>query len=62
MPMGLLIVAILAYFVIEYFNDKNSNPYTFRQRRNAIDLLDERYAMGDIDDEEYNRKKRILRD
>ena len=31
-----------------------------RGRRGALDVLDERYASGEIDDDEYRQRRRLL--
>ena len=31
-----------------------------RGRRGALDLLDERYASGEIDEDEYRQRRRLL--
>ncbi|NBI07246.1 hypothetical protein D3Z33_10335 [Senegalia massiliensis] len=61
--MGLILVAVVVYFLIKYFNENNNNnTNTFSKKSNSLDILNERYARGEIDDEEYNRKKKILKD
>jgi putative membrane protein len=60
--LGIILIAIIAFFAIKYFNENNNNSNTFSQKNNALDVLNERYAKGEIDEEEYNRKKKILKD
>ncbi|NMA49933.1 MAG: hypothetical protein GX947_09265 [Tissierellia bacterium] len=60
--MGLILVVIVAYFLIKYFNENKNISDPFRKKDNAIDILNERYAKGEIDEEEYNKRKRILKD
>ncbi len=59
--LGLIIVVIVAYFLIKYFNENKNDTNIFSQKSNAIDLLNERYAKGEIDEEEYNKMKKILK-
>jgi len=48
----LLILALIYYF----FQDKKSN------QSSAQDILDRRYANGEIDEKEYNEKSRPLKE
>nr|WP_298379424.1 SHOCT domain-containing protein [uncultured Halomonas sp.] len=50
-------------FVIWFFRSsgQDDNPRTgFYRRPNALDLLQERYARGEIDKQEYEERKRDL--
>jgi putative membrane protein len=40
---------------------KSNHKDGFSSNNNALDILKERYARGDIDDEEYNRRKAELK-
>lgn len=60
--LGLILIAIILYFLIKYLNDNKNASDSFRKKDNAIDILNERYAKGEIDEEEYNRRKKILKD
>ncbi|MGO1369818.1 MAG: SHOCT domain-containing protein [Senegalia sp. (in: firmicutes)] len=61
--LGLIIVIIIGYFLIKYFNENNnSNTSNSYRKSNPLDILNERYARGEIDEEEYNRKKKILKE
>lgn len=57
MIFGVLLVAILIYWVIK----KTSVPAGVAGSTNAIDLLDEKFALGEISDEEYLKKKKMLK-
>jgi putative membrane protein len=57
---GILIFAIGIYFVIKYLNKNNNGPDMFRKKDAAIDLLNERYVKGEIDEEEYKKMKNML--
>lgn len=45
--LGLIIIGIVAYFLIKYFDENKNNSNTFSRKANAIDLLNERYAKGE---------------
>ena len=58
----ILIIAVAIYFVIKYLN-KNSNGFkVFKKENDAIETLNKRYAKGEIDEEEYKKKKSMLED
>ena len=49
-----LVIALIFFFVI-YSRQSNQ-----RRNKSALDILNERYAKGEIDEEEYEKKKRDL--
>lgn len=60
--LGIILIAIVAFFAIKYFNENKNDSNVFTNKNDALDVLDQRYARGEIDEEEYNRKKKILKD
>ncbi|HEY5555994.1 SHOCT domain-containing protein [Acetobacterium sp.] len=56
----LVLVIIAVYFIIHHFTSTNAKDGS-RSIDNAFAILNERYARGEIDEEEYNRKKAELR-
>lgn len=59
--LGIIIIALIAYFAFKYFNNNGGHNSNFTRRDSALDILNERYAKGEISEEEYNRKKKMLR-
>lgn len=56
--MGLgWIIPLLLIFALFYFINNNNNT----DRESARDILDRKYANGEIDEEEYKRKKELLK-
>ncbi|MGO1470198.1 MAG: SHOCT domain-containing protein [Tissierella sp.] len=58
----LIIIGMIAYFIINIFNKNEKNSNVSGTKASAIDLLNERYVNGEIDEEEYNRRKEVLKD
>lgn len=57
----ILIIGVAIYLIVN--NQRNtSNNYSNYRGNNALDTLKEKYASGEITEEEYLRKKKILRD
>ena len=50
------VVAVIVW-VVRTANEREEPP----RRSNALDVLDERYARGEIDDDEYERRREMLR-
>lgn len=60
--MGLLfIVALLAVGYVLYKNGQMPEALKVDNRKAPIDIINERYARGEIDREEYRRMKSELR-
>jgi len=56
--MGLgWIIPLLFLFALFYFINSNKN----NDKESARDILDKKYANGEIDEEEYKRKKELLK-
>lgn len=54
--LALIIIVIVIYFIMKYFNENNNNSNTVSQNNKAIQILRERYASGEISEEEYTSK------
>ena len=55
-PLILIVIIGLAVYMI--FNNKQVDNKT--NSNSALDILNARYAKGEIDEEEYNKKKRNI--
>lgn len=68
--LGIIIAIVVIYLLIQYFSENKRNRYTDEEgthkpmdsNREALDILDERYAKGEIDEEEYKQRKKVLKD
>lgn len=58
----LLIIGVIVYIIVERSNQGNVYKRTYHAKNNVFEILQERYARGEISDEEYEKKKRVLRD
>lgn len=61
---GILILTIVFFLVIRLFNNFSGyNPNNSYTRNNdALETLKERFARGEISEEEYERKRKIIKD
>jgi putative membrane protein len=60
---GMFIPLILIGFVIYVAFRLSNGSYSIRSKENkALDILDERFAKGEISEEEYTQKKKVLRE
>ncbi|HYE09612.1 MAG TPA: SHOCT domain-containing protein [Patescibacteria group bacterium] len=59
MLIPLILIGLAIYVVIKltsnHNNVRNERPYD-----NSLEILNTRFAKGEIDEEEYNRKKELL--
>lgn len=58
----ILIVAVVIYFIIKYLNQNNNGSDIFKKEKSPLEILNERYAKGEIDEEEYKKKKSMLKE
>ena len=60
---GMMIIPIILIAVVIFVMYKQGLNNKFKDigtRDNALDILNERFARGEINEEEYNNKKNIL--
>lgn len=55
-PM-LIILLLIVYFIFKAINSRNLNFYADTSSSKAIAVLNERFAKGEINEEEYKMKK-----
>ena len=58
MIMPIILIGILIYVVSN--QGKNNNVKDIGTKDNSLDILGERFARGEINENEYNNKKNIL--
>lgn len=63
MVLGMVIFWSLVIFVVAtmFRGNRNDNGATGTPRRDPMDILDERFAQGEIDAEEYQIRRDALR-
>ena len=59
MIMPIILIAVVIFVI--YKQSQNNNIKDIGTRNNALDILNERFARGEIYEEEYNNKKNILK-
>ncbi|RKD30637.1 hypothetical protein BET03_04515 [Thermohalobacter berrensis] len=60
MGFGLILTLLVVYWLV---SSKGDNIFREQSsRRDPLDILKERYARGEISEEEYLEKKRVLLD
>ena len=61
MMIGILILIILAVVALIRFVQRSSPNSSINSGSKALEILNERYARGEISDEEYKTKKAVLK-
>lgn len=61
MIIPLLLVGLIIYAVVKFSQGNNNNYNNNRGGSDALDVLNQRYAKGEISEEEYVLKKKMLR-
>lgn len=57
MMIGIFILVVLGIIALIRYLQKSVQPDRQVRDKTALDILNERYARGEISDEEYQRKK-----
>ena len=63
MVIPFLLIALIIYVVFKFAQGSNINNSTKKSLGNdAIDILNQRFANGEISEEEYMKKKKMIRE
>ena len=62
MIIPLLLIGLIIYAAIRLSQSNHQKYDNYRGGNNALEILNQRYANGEISEEEYARKKKMLRD
>lgn len=57
MMIGVLVIVVLVIFALSRYLQNSGSTSQNNSSSKAIEILDERYARGEITDEEYKKKK-----
>lgn len=55
--IGLILLVVIFWIIIRFFNQDRTNP---SGNKSALDILKERYAKGEIDKEDFEKRKKDL--
>lgn len=62
MIIPLILLGLVIFAVVKLSQGGRISYGNERLRNDALDILNQRYAKGEISDEEYEKKKRMLRE
>ncbi len=60
MIIAFITIGVLVYYTFNTNSSKNNNQGINSNTRNPLDILNERFAKGEIEEAEYLKKKEIL--
>ena len=59
--IGLIIIIVVVWFIVKEQNqNKQSTDVNQSSKKSALDILKERYARGEIDEQEFEERKKNL--
>lgn len=58
----LVLIGLIIYAVVKLTQSRQGDNYNIKGKSDALDILDQRFANGEISEEEYTRKKKMLSD
>lgn len=62
---GILILGLVVFLAIRLYNNSNglnSGRNSYTRKNDALETLKEKYAKGEISEEEYERKRKVLKE
>jgi putative membrane protein len=62
MIIPLILIGLVVYAAVNFSQNNHKNYNNSRSENDALDILNRRYANGEISEEEYMKKKKMLRD
>jgi putative membrane protein len=62
MIIPLILIGLIIYAVYRLSQSNHKNYSNQRGASDALDILNKRYANGEISEEEYTKKKNVLKD
>lgn len=61
MLIPILLLALVAYAAVKFSQDSYSRNNSKFDKNDALEILNQRYSKGEISDDEYLQKKKILK-
>lgn len=59
--IGLVVIIVAVWFIVKEQNqNKQSNEANQNTKKSALNILEERYARGEIDEQEFEERKKNL--
>lgn len=62
MIIPLILIGLAIYAAVNFSQNNHKNYNNSKSENDALDILNQRYANGEISEEEYSKKKKMLRD
>ena len=56
--LGIIVLALIIWLVVKVINQNNNSEIS--SNKSALDILKERYALGEIDKDEFDKRKKDL--
>lgn len=60
MLLGMVLMVFIIFAILRFLLGGGSSTPSNQQRSRALHILEERFAHGEIDEAEYNERRRVL--